>query len=153
MTDNPFLAYAAKANPWAARKKLRAEQKEMHKAQKKAVIKALAERDLLMKLWKQWRKDLIKEELEGPYQQQIQTLITFLNKMTLKDKPQLLKLVKAGPWINAPPDVKFLVLRLIDARLAFLNEKAGLPPFDDAMLYQPPTVFQIIRASFMEKSQ
>jgi hypothetical protein len=153
VAPNPFLAYAAKAAPWIARKKLRTEQRAMHRVQKKAVIKALSERDQLMRLWKQWRRDLVKAELEGPYQSALQELVDFLNKLTLKDERKVLKIVRAGPWCSAPADVRFLVLRLVDARISTLREKADLPPFDDALWDQPLTTFQLIRNDFMEKTR
>jgi hypothetical protein len=45
------------------------------------------------------------------------------------------------------------VLHLIDARLIVLNEKADLPPFNDALPGEPLTPFQIIRAHLMEKTR
>ncbi len=148
---NHFLAYAAKMQPWAEKKKRRAAElveRKMHRAQKKAMIKAVNERDMLMRLWKKWRIDLVNAELDGPYAPQLQALIDFLNKLELRNERQLLKLVRAGPWLTAHKDIRFLVLRLIDARLIKLREKQELPPFDDAIPGKPLTTFQIIRGEF-----
>jgi hypothetical protein len=154
MTDhNPFLAYAAKVQPWAAKKKARAAEREMNRAQKKAMIKALSERDLLLRLWKKWRNEVLHAELEGPYEKDIQLLINALNKMSLEHEKRLINIIRKGPWLAAPPDIRFLVLHLIDARLIVLNEKADLPPFNDALPGEPLTPFQIIRAHLMEKTR
>ena len=49
------------------------------------------------------------------------------------------------PWYGADSDTRFQVLRLIDMALVQLRERHGLPPFNDALPDEPPTVFQIIR--------
>jgi len=152
MTDNPFLAYAAKVQPWAAKKAARKAELAQNRAQKKALIKVLQERDLLMRLWKNWRRDVVKASLEGPYQKQLEQLIAFLDAMKLEDERKLLKLVQAGPWTEAHIDIRYLVLRLCSTRLANLREKEDLPPFDDALPGQPLTVYQLIRARLMEKT-
>jgi hypothetical protein len=154
MTDhNPFLAYAAKVQPWVEKKKARAAEREVNRAQKKAMIKALSERDLLLRLWKKWRNEVLHAELEGPYEKDIQLLINALNKMSLEHEKRLINIIRKGPWLAAPPDIRFLVLHLIDARLIVLNEKADLPPFNDALPGEPLTPFQIIRAHLMEKTR
>jgi hypothetical protein len=153
MTDhNPFLAYAAKMAPWAEKKKLRAAERAMNRAQKKAMIKALNERDLLLRLWKKWQTEVVNAELEGPYQKDIKALIDALNKLSLRDEKRLVSLIRKGPWLDAPPDIRYLVLRLVDAQLIKLNEQAELPPFNDALPGEPLTAFQIIRADLMEKT-
>jgi hypothetical protein len=124
----------------------------MHAAQKKAVIKAVNERGLLMRLWKRWRLDLFNAALEGPYQNDIQQLINILKRITLKEERKLISIVRKGPWLAAHKDIQFLVLRLIDAQLIALREKADLPPFDDALWGEPLTPFQIIRNHFLEKT-
>jgi hypothetical protein len=150
--SNPFLDYAAKVQPWAAKKAARKAEREQSRAQQKAVTKVLHERDLLMRLWKRWRKDQVNEELDGPYRVQLQQLITFLKTMTLEDERKLLKFVLAGPWRNAPGDIRYLVLRLISTQQAKLREKAELPPFDDPLPGAPLNTYLTIRNTFMEKS-
>jgi hypothetical protein len=130
---------------WELKKQARAAEKVANRAQKKAVIKALSERDQLFRLWKQWRRDVVNEELDGPYQVELQALIDFLNGMTLQDEQRLLKLVKTGPWKKSPADIRYLVLRLVSTRIVTLREKAELEPFDDALPGQPLTTYQLIR--------
>jgi hypothetical protein len=124
----------------------------MNRAQKKAVIKALSERDLLMRLWRSWRRETIATELDGPYKVPLQQLIDALNKMKLGDERKLQKLIQAGPWLRAPLDLRYLVLRLVSTRFANIREAADLPPFDDALPGEPLTVYQLIRNKFMEKT-
>ena len=146
--SNPFLAYAAKAQPWKVKKQAREKEREartMGRAQKKAMVKALSERDQLFRLWKQWRRDVINEQLDGPYQQELTKLIDFLNALELKNERQLTKLIQASAWHKAPADVRYLVLRLVSTRIVTLREKAELEPFDDALPGQPLTAYQVIR--------
>lgn len=150
MTDiqrqQALLAFADRSMARPVKLKLRAQEKrQRHRAQQKAIDKALAERDLLMRLWKRWRQDTTNTMLEGPYAVAIQTLIDFLETLTLPQEARLVNFVKAGPWQTAPKDVRFLVLRLIDAKLIALREKQELPPFDDALPGEPLTAFQQIR--------
>jgi hypothetical protein len=143
--QSAFAAFADKAMPWHVKVKVRAaEKRQMHRAQKQALIKAVNERDLLLRLWKRWRVGLVDSALEGPYQKHIEKLIEFLESLTLKDEDRLVQVVRAGKWQQTHPDIRFLVLRLVDAKLVALREKAGLPPFDDGLPGDPPTTFQII---------
>jgi hypothetical protein len=151
--SNPFLEYSAKVQPWAAKKAARAAERQQSRAQQKAVTKVLQERDLLMRLWKRWRKDLVHTELDGPYQHQLQSLIKFLNAMkVLEDERKLLKFVLAGPWTGAPKELQYLVLRLISTRQASIREKAELPPFDDPLPGAPLNTYLTLRNKFMEKT-
>lgn len=147
---NPFLDYAVKAAPYALKKQARKVERETSKAQQKAVLKAVIERDQLTKLWKAWRRDRLTEELEGPYRKQLQVLVDFLEKMTLQEEPKLLKLMCVKYWRKAPEDIRYLTLRLISTRIVTLREKAELPPFDDALPGEPLTVYQTIRNDLME---
>lgn len=145
-----FLAFAEQSLCAPVKRKLRTQEKQqMHRAQKKAMLKALNDRDLLMRLWKRWRQDVRNTALEGPYQKAIQTLINFLNQMSLKDTPRLLALVKTGHWQQTPADIRFLAISLIDAKLTTLREKQKLPPFDDAIMGKPLTLFQQVRLIIM----
>ncbi len=144
--QNNFLTFANKSMSWSVKKQLRAEEKRsMNRAQKKAVIKALNERDLLMRLWKRWRQDLLTTALQNKHQDDIQKLIDFLQTLTLQDEGRLVKVVRLGQWQTAHKDIRFLVLRLIDAKLIALREKAELDPFDDPLPGQPLDAFLTLR--------
>lgn len=146
-----FLAFADKSMNRPTKARIRAvEKRRMHRAQEEAVRKALAERDMLMRLWKKWREEVLTEALAGAYAQPIEDLIHFLEHNKLEHlNRQLVKWVEHGPWLKAPADIRFLVLRLINARITKLREKQDLPPFDDPLPGQPLSPFLIIRNNFM----
>jgi hypothetical protein len=105
--------------------------------------KGLRERDQQFLVWRRWRQKGVDALVAGPHASEANDLIEFLKVMTLGSGPELIK--RVGPWIDADPDTRFLVLSLIDSAIAALRERNGLAPFDDALPGQPPTAFQIIR--------
>ena len=145
-----FLAFADRSINRPTKARMRAvEKRRMHRAQEEAVRKALAERDMLMRLWKRWRKEILTEALETKYGTALQKLVDFLKQLKFKEDVKLLPFIKSGPWLQAPKDIKFLVLTLISAQLVKLREQQELPPFDDPLPYQPLSPFLLIRNSFM----
>ena len=144
--QSAFLALADRQIPRPVKARMRGmEKRRMHAAQKKAIIKALNERDMLMRLWKKWREDVQSEALEGAHGSAIEKLIVFLDSVTLDNSRRVIKFVRDGKWQKAHKDIRFLVLRLVDAKLVALREKLDLPPFDDPLPGFPPTPFQILR--------
>ncbi len=114
-------------------------------AEKRAMQKALGERDAQMKLWRQWRQERIAALLAGPYSADTQALVQFLDD--LSSAAELIEFVKRGPWHQADADTRFLIASLIDIAIVEVREKRGQPPFDDAMPFsdEPLTAFQQIR--------
>lgn len=118
-----------------------------HAAEKRALEKALRERDQQFKLWRKWHREQCEALLAGPHAEAAQALIAFLNAMTITQAAGLLALVEHGPWRGADPDARYQVLRLIDASIAHLRERAGLASFNDSLPWtdEPPTAFEILR--------
>jgi hypothetical protein len=116
-----------------------------HAAEKRAVQKALAERDRQSRLWRTWRHQRVDALLAGEHGEAAQGLIAFLDEMTLDDPATLIAM--ADRWRDADADACFLVLALIDRAIIRLREQQGLPPFDDSLPGAPPTVFLAIRAA------
>ena len=65
---------------------------------------------------------------------------------TMTTPTALINLVKAGPWSNASPDVRFEILALVDAVIFKRRERMGIAPFDDGLPDQPHNIFLILRA-------
>jgi len=149
---NPFLAYADKAIAAPVKRRMQANEKRFkHRAQEKAVQKALIERDLLWKLWKRWRKETFDELLAGKYENEVKKLIAFLERYKLTQENKLIAFVNAGPWLEAPPEIRLLVLQLIDKQIIKLRQALKLPPFDDSMLGSKKLdAFLIIRNNFQK---
>ena len=106
--------------------------------------KALAEKRIELRLWKKWRRERIEGVLDGPFGEPTRALLAFCKTMTTPTA--LINLVKAGPWSNASPDVRFEILALVDAVIVKRREKMGLAPFDDGLPGQPENTFLILRA-------
>ena len=141
---NAFLKFAEQQTPAA----VKARQRATEKRRAKATEKALAERDDLFRLWKQWRRERLETLLAGPHGEAAGALVAFLQTMTLDDGERLVEFVRAADWARADADTRFEVLSLINATIVALRERAGLPAFDDALPDQEPTTFLLIRELF-----
>jgi hypothetical protein len=123
----------------------------MRAAAKRALEKALRERDRMFSQWKKWHHEQTELLVAGPHGEAVHALAAFLERMTLEQGSELIELVAAGPWRSADRDAKYQVLRLIDWTIAHLRECSGLPPFNDSLPFsdEPPTAFEIIRAAVL----
>lgn len=108
--------------------------------------KALKERRTELRLWKLWRRERLEALLAGPYGEPARALLAFFKTMT--GPTALIDFVKAGPWSDADPDVRFEILALVDAVTIAHRERMGLPPFDDSLPLpgRPENAFLILRA-------
>jgi hypothetical protein len=135
---NPFTDFAETqiASPVKAR---------MRAAQKRAMRKALAERDDLHHLWRLWRHERVAALLAGSYGADAHALVEFLDHATLAS--DFVEMVRRGPWLGADSDTdtRFEVLALIDAAIIALREKAKLEPFDDPIGDAPLDAFLQVR--------
>lgn len=120
-------------------------------AEKRAVIltpeeKKQREQQILHRRWKAWHREKAAALLEGPHGKDIRGLQSFIDMMTLSSSAALLKLVGQSTWLrNADAETRAGVLSIIGHGIMKLRERNGLPPFDDALMDEPPTVFQEIR--------
>src|SRR5258708_1521695 len=135
MTANAFEQYADKAIGQAA---IRAAEK---RATSKAARQALAQQQR----WNQCRHDRQVALLAGPYAGAPKALVGCLAEITLPDGKRLVTTIEQGPWRQADRDTRFEILGLVDIAIVRLREQHRLPPFDDALPGQPPSIFQIIR--------
>jgi hypothetical protein len=138
MSSDPFASFADTAIVAA---RMRAAETRVERKRQEA----LEERSELFRRWQTWHRQQVEELRAGPYAGAVQELAGFLEGMCLTSGGDLIELVRRGPWRDVDPDTRFQVLRLIDAALMQLRERHDLPPFDDALPGEAPTVFQIIR--------
>ena len=140
---NVYLDYAETQITAPDKRRMRDAKRRAQCARKKE----LRERDELFALWRKHHRARRDALLAGPHGTAAQALIGFMKTMSLNDGAMLIDLVVAGPWRRADADTRFVVLQLIDAALARLRERNGLPPFNDALPFsdEPDTAFQIIR--------
>jgi hypothetical protein len=136
------------AEEYAETKETKSEWRQFNgrqRAQERAKRKALQERDLLYRQWREWHEKTLKEFLGGPHAAAATEIHTFLKNADLNSADQLIELVKQGPWQQADEDTRFQVLRMIDYSVCFLRESSGLEPIDDPLPDQAPSAFIIIR--------
>jgi hypothetical protein len=107
--------------------------------------KALAERDAQFQIWQRAHREQLDAALAGPHGAKLAALLGFLEGLTLAAVPRTLERVRADAWAAADADTRFLVLCLINAAIVRLRERAGLEPFDDPMLDQPPDPMLVLR--------
>jgi hypothetical protein len=105
--------------------------------------KALTEKRIELRLWKQWRRERLEALLAGPYAEPAQALLDFFKTMT--GAGALVDFLKAGPWADADEDIRFEILALVDAVIVKRREKMGLAPFDDAVGDMPRNAFLLVR--------
>jgi hypothetical protein len=142
---NAFLDYAEKQTPAA----VKARQRAVEKRRATAAEKALAERDDLLHLWKQWRRERLEALLAGPYAAAARELVAFLQAMVLDDDDaRLVEFVRAAGWERVDADTKFEVLALINITICTLRERAKLSPINDSLPGEEPTAFLILREMF-----
>jgi len=101
--------------------------------------KALTEKRIELRLWKQWRRERLEALLAGPYAEPAQALLAFFKTMT--GAGALVEFVMSGPWADADEDVRYEILSLVKRR-----ERMGLAPIDDSLPGQPENAFLILRA-------
>jgi hypothetical protein len=63
----------------------------------------------------------------------------------LETADALIEHVRANDWASADGDMRLLALRLADAAIVRLRERAGLEPFDDPLPDQPSNAFLSLR--------
>jgi hypothetical protein len=133
------FAEASIANPVKARMRAAQTRRE------RAAAKALSERDLLFKWWKKWRNKRRTELIERL--PAARALAEFLDQMSIDDGAELMQDVRVLPPLDR--DARFQLLALIDARIIFLREKEGWPPFDDSLPGSRPTLFEACRSELL----
>lgn len=136
---NAFLELAERQAPRKAR------ERAVEKRAQTRAEQALTEREQQFRRWRQWRRERSQALLEGSYADAARGLLDLLDRLTLADGQQLVAHVRAGPWIAADADTRFLVLATIDNVLVELRERTGLPPFDDPLSGEPNNVFLMLR--------
>jgi hypothetical protein len=139
--SDAFLNFADRQTPAP----IKARQRATAKRAATAAEKREAEREQMARLWRAHRAERVSQLLEGPYGKAARELIVFLGAMTPANETALIDLVKRGPWRTADTDTRFEVLSLINAAITTLRERAGLPPFNDALHNEKHNAFLTIR--------
>ena len=109
--------------------------------------KEIAEQTAQLRRYRQaWRTE-IQTLLDGPHGNGIHNLTSVLRNLTPDSAPVLLRALETMQWFkSADRHTRSLVLGIISEAIIRMREREGLPPFDDSLLDEPPTVFEICRS-------
>jgi len=138
---NAFLDLAERQIPATVKARRRAAETRRERAREKA----FTERDAQFQTWQREHREQLDAALAGPYGEKLAALLGALESLTLETADALIQRAHADGWDAADGDTRFLVLRLIDAAIVRLRERAGLAPFDDPLFHQPPDAFLTLR--------
>jgi hypothetical protein len=112
----------------------------------RAARKELHDNARLLRAWRQWHREKLKQTLAGPGGDVVKTIIDFLDsRLTLQSAPALLKLVREQDWDAVDIDARLELLHQINCASARLRERHKLAPFSDSLPGQRPTLFEVVR--------
>jgi hypothetical protein len=100
-----------------------------------------------------WRRE-IQAILDGPRGQNIQKLMTMLEKLAAHSADHLFGILdlfgilEEMNWFRGTSEhTRFLILGLIDDAIIRMRIREGLPPIDDSLPNEEPTAFEICRSN------
>lgn len=99
-----------------------------------------------LRLYRERHREELDVARNGEWGTDIRGLEYLLRKLTMGDTEALIELIKNSSLPKADVFTRYTALRLVGDRIERLRIQNGLPPFDDSLPDEPPTVFEIIRA-------
>lgn len=139
---NAFELYAEQTQRPAERKREAATRKR--RLTRRINLRArFKERSQLEKLARGLAEEERKTLLEGRFGFEFKGLLDYLDRLTLRDGAELVRLIKTCGWLQiAPKEVRLKALHFINIAVVQARERANLPPFDD---WDGPTVFDLVK--------
>jgi hypothetical protein len=134
--SNPFEAWSEKNKPAHEKRRERIAQKR-----NEALEARQKEKAELAKLYKIAAKEERAKVLEGAYAERFIQLFKVLDNLGMGGGRALLDFLRAQRWHETPPEVRFQVLQYVDRAAIAVRERAGLPPFDDPLPWDPGRPF------------
>ena len=110
--------------------------------------KELADNAYLLRTWRKWHAEQLKQAQNGPHGVIVTQVVTFLEGMTPASASALLALMRDHCWEQVDADTKFVLLHEINTAITRMREKNGRPAIDDPLPGQPENVFRTIKAFF-----
>jgi hypothetical protein len=109
--------------------------------------KQIAEDNAQFRRYNRAKAAAYKTALAGPSSGLVKRLHDELKHLDIEQHPMiLLALINATDWCLIDQETRYTILSMIDDAITRLREQNGLPPFDDAIFDEEPTVFQICKA-------
>lgn len=114
-----------------------------------AAEKAVKERERAARIYRAARKAELKQLFNsGEDGKRLWRLHATLGHFGIEDAARMKEYVQqeVDSWLgDAPKDIRYEALRLIDQRIIRIRQRAGLLPFDDPLPGEPDKAFQTIK--------
>jgi hypothetical protein len=107
--------------------------------------KKLREVSHQLRIYKRWKRSLLKEALHGPHAASWRILSRLLRKLTMDDADELVDHVRLH-WAAVDRHTQQLVLSTVAQRITRLRIQNGYEPFDDALPGEQPNVYLTVRS-------
>ena len=112
---------------------------------KTAKEQELADNAHLLRAWRNWHHEQLKQTLAGPHGTAVAQVMATLKHMTPDSAPALISLMRDFDWSQMSADVRLVVLHEINQAITRLRERAGLAPIDDPLPGQRLNAFLLIK--------
>ena len=113
------------------------------------LAQAADERKQLLSAYKRAKKaELRKLEADPVYGEKLKRFIDTLNHFGIEHGDRFCTYVKSEcrKWLAAAPeDIRFAALQACDEQIQKIRMQNGLPPFDDSLPGEEPTVFDVCK--------
>jgi hypothetical protein len=105
--------------------------------------KELIDSARLLRAWRKWHAEQLKDALAGMHGAVLERLMTQLKD--LRSARELVDFIAAQDWTAVDDDTRFTALHQTNNAITALRERNGLTPIDDPMPGQPENAFRIIK--------
>jgi predicted ABC-class ATPase len=115
----------------------------MKRRRKSEEDKVLAERAYLLRAWKKFHAEQLRETLVGLHHDVMTRLIAQLKN--LRSARELVAAIEAENYSAVDAHTRLVALHEINTAITRLRERLGQPPIDDALPSEPARAFQLIK--------
>ena len=105
--------------------------------------KELADREKMLRDWRRWHGEQLKEALAGLHADVMNRLMTQLKN--LRSARELVDFISAQDWTAIDANTRLIALHEISTAITKLREQMNLTPFDDPLPGQPENAFRMVR--------
>jgi hypothetical protein len=112
--------------------------------------KEIAENNALLRRYLRHKMTELKMLLDGECGSEVRELRSLLRELTPASGPRLLQFLEDHGWFqNLDRGARYAILDLIDAAIIRTRIRNGLPPMDDSLPGEPPTIFELCRSGLI----
>ena len=116
------------------------------KRRRTAKEKELEDNAKLLRQWKHWHAEQLKEALAGVHRDVLERVMAQLEN--LKSARELVNAMATENWSVVDAKTRLTALHEINVAITKLRSKSGLEPIDDPLPGEPDNAFRIIKNLF-----